>query len=92
MRVEREQLEQADDTIRQLKEMVAKLRLEVDGLQIRSRLHIAARTIRERELRDGQRWLSGAEERIKVAEADGRLSAAPNPSLRRWPPNWLDNR
>lgn len=76
MRLERQHLEQSDDTIRELKSMVAKLRQEADGYKSDRDLHIANRTMREGEFKQGQRWLSAAQDKLKVAASDGRMSIA----------------
>ena len=76
LRVERQQLEQSDDKILELKSMVAKLRNEADGYKADRDAHIANRTTREGELKQGQRWLSAAQDRLKVAASDGRLAVA----------------
>ena len=74
LRLERQKLEESDDTIRELKSMVAKLRMEADGFKADRDTHIANRTVREGELKQGQRWLSAAQDKLKVAASDGRLA------------------
>ncbi len=76
LRIERQQLEESDDKIKQLKQQAAKLRVEADGYKSDRDSHIANRTTREGELKSGLKWLAGARERLKTAEADGRLDRA----------------
>ncbi len=76
LKLERQHLEESDDSIRELKSMVAKLRQEADGYKADRDAHIANRTTREGELKQGQRWLSAAQDKLKLAASDGRLAIA----------------
>lgn len=76
LRIERQQLEESDDRIRDLKLRAAKLRAEAEGHKADRDAHIATRTTRESELRSGQRWLDGARQRLASAANAGTLPAA----------------
>ncbi len=76
LRIERQKIEESDDGIRQLKEMVAKLRIEADGFKADRDAHISNRTMRESELKQGQRWLAAAQDKLNVAATNGRLAVA----------------
>lgn len=76
LRLERKQLEESDDSIRELKQRVARLRAEAEGYKADRDGHIATRTTRDGELRSGRSWLEGARQHLSTAEKEGRLDAA----------------
>lgn len=76
LRIERQQLEESDDQIRDLKLRAAKLRAEAEGHKADRDAHIATRTTRASELRAALRWLEGARQRLATAAATERLAPA----------------
>ncbi len=76
LRLEKQSLEESNDQIRDLRARVSKLRAEADGHKADRDAHIATRTIREGELRQGERFLAGAKQRLEQARRDERLSLA----------------
>ncbi len=76
MRIERQRLEESDDTIRELRKKASYLRAEAVGYQADRDASIAQRTSRESELRSGQQFLDYAKQKLRKAETDGVLENA----------------
>ena len=76
MRLERQRIEESDDRIRELKAHCSDRRAEALGHQQDRDSAIAQRTMRERELNDGNRLLEGARSALRRAESEGTLDQA----------------
>ncbi|MEQ1829343.1 MAG: ATP-binding protein [Pirellula sp.] len=76
LKLERQRLEESDDRIRELKLQCSDRRAEAAGHQQDRDQAIAHRTTRERELRDGTRLLTTAQEKLQKAQSDGSLVIA----------------
>ena len=76
MRLERQRIEESDDRIRELKAHCSDRRAEALGHQQDRDSAIAQRTMRERELNDGNRLLEGARSALLRAESEGTLDQA----------------
>ena len=76
LKLERQRIEESDDRIRELKSQSSDRRAEAVGHQQDRDQAIAQRTMRERELNDGNRLLESARSTLRRAEADGTLILA----------------
>ena len=76
MKLERQRIEESDDRIRELKAQCSDRRAEAMGHQQDRDQSIAQRTMRERELKDGNRLLENGHAMIRRAEVDGVLLQA----------------
>lgn len=68
LKLERQRLEESDDSIRELKKQVASRRAEVDGYQQDRDKAIEQRTEKDRELRDGRRMLEASQRSLASAK------------------------
>ena len=75
-KLERQRIEETDDLIRELKAQCSDRRSEATGHQQVRDHAIAQRTMRERELNDGNRLLESARNTLRRAETDGALAQA----------------
>ena len=69
LKLERQKLEESDDSIRELKKQVAQRCAEVDGYQHDRDKAIEQRTEKDRELRDGRRMLEASQRSLALAKA-----------------------
>ena len=76
LKLERQRIEETDDLIRELKAQCSDRRSEATGHQQVRDHAIAQRTMRERELNDGNRLLEIARNTLRRAETDGSLAQA----------------
>lgn len=76
LKLERQRIEETDDRIRELKAQCSDRRAETTGHQQDRDQAIAKRTMRERELNDGNRLLEIARTTLRRAETDGALAQA----------------
>lgn len=76
LKLERQRIEESDDRIRELKAQCSDRRAEAMGHQQDRDQSIAHRTMRERELKDGNRLLENGHAMLRRAEADGVLLQA----------------
>ncbi|MDZ4849317.1 MAG: ATP-binding protein [Pirellulaceae bacterium] len=76
LRIEKQRLEESNDTVRDLRKKAKQLRLESEGHQSDRDECIAKKTNRENELRSGQSILTNASGSLRKAESDGRLETA----------------
>ena len=74
LKLERQRIEESDDRIRELKAQCSDRRAEATGHQQDRDQAIAQRTMRERELNDGNRLLESARNTLRLAETDGALA------------------
>ena len=76
LRIEKQKLEESNDTIRELRKKATQLRAEAAGYQADRDECIAKKTSRENEARMGQQLLTNARTKLQKAESDGRLEIA----------------
>lgn len=76
LKLERQRIEESDDRIRELKKQSADRKAEAMGHQQDRDQAIAQRTIRERELNDGNRVLESAKVTLRRAATEGTLVRA----------------
>ncbi len=76
LRLEKQKLEESNDTIRDLRKKASQLRAEAAGYQSDRDECIAKKANRETEFRNGQNLLTNARHRLKRAEIDGTLEVA----------------
>ncbi len=76
LKLERQRIEESDDRIRELKAQCADRRAEAAGHQQDRDQAIAQRTMRERELNDGNRLLESGHNTLRRADTEGVLAHA----------------
>lgn len=76
LKLERQRIEESDDRIRELKAQCSDRRAEAVGHQQDRDQAIAQRTMRERELYDGNRLLESARSALRRAATEGTLTSA----------------
>ncbi len=76
LRIEKQRLEESNDTIRELRKKATQLRAEAAGYQADRDECIAKKTSAESEVRKGQQLLTNARTKLRKAESEGRLEVA----------------